>query len=197
MVEISEWKMDIVNLIKKKLKKKKNVLKFVHIPKCGGSYAGQYLDELNIINKGHIQANENDKLTFTIIRHPVNRLESLLNYRLNAPHPRRDWPERLNSYHYDKTKTLDDIINNMTDIELKSFYPFKTLKYWTKNVKLIITIDEFIPILEYLGYKITKKYNEKNVSEKNRGKISIENEERIKRIYSEDLKIYEYWTRKD
>jgi hypothetical protein len=197
MVEISEWKMDIVNLIKKKLNRKKNILKFIHIPKCAGSYASQYLEDLRIINKGHHQATQFEKLTFAIIRHPVQRLESLLNYRLNTPHPRPDWPIRLNEFHYNKTKTLDDVINNMTDDELKSFNPYRTLKYWTKNIKLLITIDEFLPILEYLGYKIKNKYGEKNVSNKNRGTISEENIKRIERIYDDDIKIYNYWTRKD
>lgn len=197
MVEISEWKMDIVNLMKKKLNKKKHLLTFIHIPKCAGSYASQYLNDLNVINKGHHQASQFDKITFTIIRHPVQRLESLLNYRLNAPHPRPDWPERLNSFHYDKTKTLDDVINNMEDNELKSFHPYKTLKYWTKNIKLLITIDEFVPILEYLGYNIKQEYGYKNVSDKNRGTISIENQKRIEHIYHEDMEIYNYWTRKD
>ena len=60
--------------------KPKAKLCFIHIPKCGGPYAEQILKDLKIRNKFHKQATKNDGLTFTIIRNPVDRFESLLNY---------------------------------------------------------------------------------------------------------------------
>jgi hypothetical protein len=187
--------MDIILRIKNKIKRKNKILKFIHIPKCAGSYASQYIDNLNIINKGHHPATIFDKFSFTIIRNPVDRLISLLNYRLNAPHPRRDWPERLKDFHYDKSKTLDDVISNMTDREIISFNPYKTLKYWTQNIKLLITVDEFVPTLKLLDYNIDNIYPPKNISHKNRGILNDVNRERIAKIYNEDMKIYEHWTR--
>jgi hypothetical protein len=194
-IKIPEWKMDIILRMKNKIKRKGKVLKFIHIPKCAGSYASQYIDNLNIINKGHHVATIFDKFSFTIIRNPVDRLISLLNYRLNAPHPRRDWPERLKDFHYDKSKTLDDVILNMTDKEIISFNPYRTLKHWTQNIKLLITVDEFIPTLKLLDYNIDNIYLPKNISYKNRGILSDGNRERIANIYNEDMKLYEHWTR--
>ena len=54
---------------------------FVHTPKCGGTYTRQILKDLNIKNKGHVKAKRNEGITFTIIREPIERFQSLLNYR--------------------------------------------------------------------------------------------------------------------
>jgi hypothetical protein len=83
----------------------------------------------------------------------------------------------------------------MNDSEIISFNPFKTLKYWTKNVRLLITINEFLPTLKLFGYNIDKLYPTKNMSDKNRGKLSTENRDRIERIYNKDMEIYNFWTR--
>lgn len=194
-MQLPDYKIKILDFLKKKLEKKYE-LTFIHIPKCGGSYAGKYLKDLNIYNKGHIQATSFDQLTFTIIRDPVKRFESLLNYRLNMEHPRPDWPHHLNKYHYDKHCTLNEIIEKMSDKNILSFKPFRTLKYWTKNVKLLLTIDEFIEALKYLGYTIKNEYNETNVSQKNRGGLSEKNIERLKQIFKDDYKIYNEWSKK-
>jgi hypothetical protein len=193
---IPEYKIKILDFFKKKLLKKRYELTFIHIPKCGGSYAGQYLDDLKIYNKGHIQASSFDGLTFAIIRDPIKRFESLLNYRLNQTHPRPDWPKHLIEYHYDNEKSLNEIIHKMSDKNIISFKPFRTLNYWIKNVKLLLTIDEFIDALKYLGYTIEKEYETMNVSNKNRGELSHENIERLKNIFKEDYEIYNAWSKK-
>ena len=44
---------------------------------------------INIKSKGHTRADpENDGITFTVIRNPIERFESLINYRLNESKPR-------------------------------------------------------------------------------------------------------------
>ena len=195
IINIPEWKMEVILNMKKKIEKRKKRLIFIHIPKCAGSYAAQYINQLDIINKGHHQASLFDKFSFAIIRHPVDRFESLLNYRLKEQHPRPDWPHRLIPLHYDKSKTLNEIITQMTDYEIISFYPYQTLKYWTRNIKLLVTIEEFIPTLKLLGYNIEKEYSPINISDKNRGTISPENRNRIEKIYKDDMNIFYYWTR--
>ena len=77
--------------------KKNEELCFIHTPKCGGSYAGLILRDLGIKYKGHRRAKKNDGITFTIIRDPVKRFESLINYRLGESRPRNDWPKSLGS----------------------------------------------------------------------------------------------------
>ena len=67
------------DLIKNKDKKE---LVFIHTPKCAGSYISNILSYLKIKNLGHHQAVLNKKyIYFTVIRNPVERFESLLNYR--------------------------------------------------------------------------------------------------------------------
>jgi hypothetical protein len=194
---ISEWKFNLIMLIKKRINRRKKNLIFIHVPKCAGSYASQYIDYLKIINKGHIQANIFDKFSFAIIRNPIDRYESLLNYRLSQENPRKDWPKRLDYLHFDKTKTLNDVLSCMSDKEIMSFTPYKTLKFWIKNVHLLITIDEFIPTLKLFGYNLDKDFSPANVSEKNRVKLNDENRSRLEKLYNEDMKIYEHWTRKE
>ena len=71
--------------------KNKRELIFVHTPKCGGSYVSTILSQLKIKNIGHSQAISNEKsIYFTVIRNPLERFESLLNYRLGKTLPRDD-----------------------------------------------------------------------------------------------------------
>ena len=66
-------------------------LHFIHTPKCAGSYASNILKDLKIHNMGHNQAIKNKNIiNFTIIRDPIERYESLLNYRLNRIRPDSD-----------------------------------------------------------------------------------------------------------
>ena len=72
-------------------------LTFVHTPKCGGTYVRSILNQMPSINmkKGHRTADSQDRLTFTVVRDPVERFESLINYRLEERMPRRDWPKQV------------------------------------------------------------------------------------------------------
>ena len=196
-MNIPEWKVDIIKKFERRIKRTKRIPIFIHIPKCAGSYATQYIDYLRIFNNGHEQSSFYDKLTFSIIRNPVDRFESLLNYRLSELHPRKDWPSHLNNLHYDKSKTLNDVLSNMTDKEILSFTPYKTLKYWTRNVQLLLTIDEFIPALKLMGYNIDKEFPSINISNKTRGKLNEDNRMRLENLYKIDMAIYNYWTRKE
>ena len=76
---------------------------FIHTPKCGGTFIASILSQLKIRNKGHNRAIKNEGLTFTVIRNPIERFESLLNYRLNEKKPRYDFPKKLH-YVYKKKK---------------------------------------------------------------------------------------------
>jgi hypothetical protein len=167
-------------------------LVFIHTPKCAGSYVSNILSHLKIKNNGHVQAIPDNKyIYFTVIRNPVERFESLLNYRLDETNPRNDWPKLLSYVHYDKSVNLNEIVSNMTDREILGFSPYKTIAYWTKDVDIIITLDNLPKMLKYFGYEYDVNYFKSvNVSNKIRGKINQHNKDRIKKLFNDDVEIY-------
>ena len=72
----------IYNLDELIINKSNKKLIFIHTPKCAGTYVNTILSYLGIQNKGHNQAIQNEGITFTVVRNPIERFESLLNYRL-------------------------------------------------------------------------------------------------------------------
>ena len=58
---------------------------FIHTPKCSGTYVKNLLRRSPVILKNHLGASCEDKqkyITFTVFRDPVDRFESMLNFRL-------------------------------------------------------------------------------------------------------------------
>lgn len=182
--------MNFINIIGSINRSKKLI--FVHTPKCNGTYISSILEYLKIENLGHKQATcDKDGIFFTVIRNPIERFESLLNYRLGEPNPRNDWPRHLRYVYKDKNITLNEIVTNMTDKEILGFSPYKTLTYWTKNIDIIVTLDQFPEMLKYFGYTYDiNLFNPKNVSNKIRGKLNKDNIDRIKRLYNDDIILY-------
>ncbi len=193
---IPKWKQKIIEFIKSKVESGSK-LSFIHTPKCAGTYAAKYLELNKINNKQHNRANKRDGYTFTIIRDPIDRYESLLNYRLSRKKLGKDWPRRLKHALHNESIMLDQIVENMTKREIKNFTPYNTLRYWVKGVHLVLTIEEFLPFMKMMGYNINKVFERENVSKKTRGKLNEKNRERIKSIYIRDYEVYNYWTRKD
>ena len=178
------------NKIKKK--KQNKPLIFIHTPKCGGTFVKTILKNLNIANKGHIRADpKNDGITFTVIRNPIERFESLMNYRLGEPEPRRDWPESLYYVWKDKSISLNEIVGGMTDNEILNFVPYRSLCYWSKNIDIFITIDKLEEFLSFFGYKINiKDFPKQNISKKIRGKFNEATKKRISNLYSQDMVLF-------
>ena len=191
------WKQKIIDSLKERLKNGERIT-FIHTPKCAGSYAKIYFDQCNIINKGHSPAiKQSDGITFTIIRNPIDRFESFLNYRLGEKGPRADWPRHLDYAYMNRTIQLNYILKRMNRRQITSFYPYRTLTFWTNNVDLCITVDELIPFLYEMGFNVEEKKEFINSSPKVRGKLSQENRDRLARIFEDDMKIYSDWIRKE
>jgi hypothetical protein len=172
-------------------KKKTTRLIFIHTPKCAGTYAGKIIDDLNIYNKHHTLADEGEGINFTIIRDPVDRFESLLNYRLDEPTPRYDWPIHLYYVYNYSSINLNEIVSQMSDYEIVSFRPYNSLVYWSKNIDIFITIDQLQEFLNFFGYNYDKdKYSKQNVSNKLRGKFNDETRSRIKQLYNDDVLLF-------
>ena len=176
----------------KELTSDKKNLVFIHTPKCGGSYVSKILSHLKITNKGHEQAIlDKNNIYFTCIRDPVERFESLLNYRLDENKPRNDWPKHLSYVYDDINIKLDEIISKMTDKEILGFSPYRTINYWIKNVDIIITLNNLPKLLKYFEYTYDINFFKPiNVSNKLRGKINQNNKDRLQNIFYDDVKIY-------
>ena len=172
--------------------KKNQPLTFIHTPKCGGNFVKSILKTINIKHKGHNQADpENDGITFTVIRNPIERFESLMNYRLNESKPRGDFPKSLHYVYKDKSLSLNEIVGKMTDREILGFKPYRSLCYWSKNIDIFITIDKLEEFLSFFGYKINiTEFPHKNVSKKIRGKFNEATKKRISNLYSDDMILF-------
>ena len=193
---LPKWKVQIIDGINRKVAQGAT-LTFVHTPKTAGTYTAQYLSLCNIKNISHRQSHDT-AASFTILRDPVKRFESYLNYRLSFKHPKKDFPERLRYVHYDKTIQLNEIVQKLHLQDIRKFTPFNTLKFWSKNVNLLITIDELEDTLSLLGFANKLKgvkFERKNVSPKKRGTLSKEMVAKVSRFYLEDIALFNYWTR--
>jgi len=186
----------IINL-EELIKSGKNLI-FIHTPKCGGTYVGTILSYLKIENKGHKLIKKNEEISFTVIRNPIERFESLLNYRLCDQIPRNDFPNELRHVYEDKNISLNEIVSKMSDSQILGFTPYKTLTYWTTNVDVIITIDELPKLLELFGYTYdTAIFPKVNVSNKVRGRFNEETIDRLKTLYNDDILLYNKVTQQD
>jgi len=164
---------------------------FIHTPKCGGSYVSKILKDLNISKKGHHQAIKNEGINFTVIRDPIDRFQSLLNYRLGHPAPRNDWPKHLEYVYNDASITLNNLIAKMTDDEILGFRPYSTLTFWTTNVDIIITIDQLPELLDCFGYQYDEKsYPPMNMSVKERGSFNNKTRNRLANLFKDDILLY-------
>lgn len=167
------------------------MLTFIHTPKCGGTYTGKILEYLKIPNKGHTKYNSPESITFTIIRDPVDRFKSLLNFRSNLPP--HSMPGKMEhsitpSVLYESL-TLDEIVSKMTDDEILGFTSYNTLVYWTENVDIVITIDELPELLGRFGYTYPN-FEKENVSLKNKGTFNEETRNRVKILFAEDVILF-------
>jgi hypothetical protein len=168
---------------------------FTHTPKCGGTYTIQILQYFNIINKGHKLATHEESenhITFTVIRHPVNRFESFMNYRLSELKPRKDWLKKLKYIYDDKTICLNQIVSKFNDQQLTMFKEYRTLEFWSKNINVFITVDQLHDFLSYFGYHYDlTKFPKQNVSKKTRGKFNEFTKQRIARIFENDIILFD------
>ena len=161
-------------------------LVFVHTPKCGGSYVNQILKDLKIKTKKHHRARPNVGIVFTVLRDPVDRFESLLNYRLQ-----RGGMKKWRGY------SLNEIVSMMRDEEILNFRPYRTLTFCSKNVDIFILIDQLHEFLSFFGFEYDpKNYSKVNVSKKTRGTFSEETRERIDKIFHEDRILFDTMIKK-
>ena len=188
---LAEWKREIVQMNKGK------TIAFVHIPKCAGTYVKGYCKELGIQYLFHKNANKDPNIFyFSVIRNPIKRFESFLNYRLWKG-DKQSWPKHLHYVFGDPSVDLNQIVSELEETDFQGFHPYKTLHYWTQHCHLLITIDEFFDFLKECGFENIVEHPKENVSIKRRGTLNEESIQKIQEIYQKDIEIYQHWIRKD
>lgn len=196
----SKRKRQILNNFKKQLAKGKKIT-FIHIPKCGGTFVRQFIaDKPFLYKKNHERAKGKDRPCFAIIRHPVERFESMLRYRLkNIDLPENENLKRiLTLLNVMNRDNLDDIIKELSDEELLNFHPFQTLDYYKEEVNLMISFEYFVPMLNYLGIctrniDTALKINESLDDYKEKYTFNEKSKRRIEKLFQQDIELYDYW----
>jgi hypothetical protein len=109
-----------------------------------------------------------------------------------------DWPTSLIHVYKDKNIDLNKLVEQMNNKEIISFKPFYSLEYWSVNIDILISLDELKEFLELFNYKYDEsKYIPLNISNKERGYLNEFNKERIKKLYINDITLYNNWIYKD
>jgi len=93
--------------------------------------------------------------------------------------------------------SLDDIVRDLTleKVQRLRTIPFRTLAYYTEDVDLVLTIDEFLPALALLGYDTNTVHPIRNVSQKRRGVLNEESKAKIREWYKDDIELFRFFTR--
>lgn len=188
---IPEWKK---YLIRKLIAEKGKKLFFVHIPKTGGTSIKKVCKKLKIKSEGHSQAPPHRKgVYFAIIRDPMKRYESSFYYRLLKERN----GDFISEFFDTENEKLSDIIDRTPLKRLKQGGNVKTMTYWSKNTDILITIDEFVEFINLFGYNYNQKLPHLNTTSRKWGTLSAKNVKKLSKIYSNDIELYNYWTRTD
>tara|TARA_Y100000748_G_C15383936_1_gene444776 strand:+ start:80 stop:679 length:600 start_codon:yes stop_codon:yes gene_type:complete len=182
-IALNKWKLV--------MQKKKNArVQYVHIPKTGGTFVKNVLQKTNITPTSmytigsHPSYKNKKNINFTIIRHPVERLESFLNYKYGRTKHMLDTPK--------KKATLNKIVSNMNVKKMRNIKKkFRPITHYTKNIDIFITINMLADLLLFFKYDIEiENYRYKNVSTKVRGTLNKKNRAKIEELYKKDMNLY-------
>ena len=177
--------------------KKNNNIHFIHIPKTGGSFVKSVIKNTSISKslKMHSKKKDNNNINFTVIRHPVDRFESYLNYR------KKKLLKKYfkNNHNNHNNIQLNDIVAKMSDNDIiNPGGAFRTITYYRKDVDIFITIDKLDKFFNFFDQNINiNDYNKVNVSKKTSGCLNKETRNRIKNILNKDMKLYNKLKRKN
>lgn len=193
---------------------------FIHTPKCGGTYIKNILNESKIPWKeNHKTSTTEDiknNIVFTIFRHPLSRFESMLNFRITQcffknEHIKKNVHKKINlqelikiltnpdfhkikntfgEHYLNPNITLNNIINKLSDEQIKNFKPFGFLKKFSENVDIILTMDNIYNFFDYFNIKYKKNYVKINVSKKKCGTFNNKIKKRLSKIFKEDIEIF-------
>lgn len=176
-----------------KQKKQTNTLVFFHIPKCAGSYVNKIVRDLGVKTMQHNRPTGNeDEITFAVLRHPVERYESWLNYILDEDKPRKEWPKNLNYIYENKSNlSLNEVLKLMTDKDIMGFKnAYGNLTQWS-TIDIFIKLDQLHWFLSYFGYDYNiSDYEKINVSKKLRGTLDESSKTRLTRLFKDDIDMY-------
>ncbi len=174
-------------------------LTYIHIPKCGGSFVRNFLPKDQITYKSnHEAATKKDFPAFALIRHPVDRFESMLRFRLERLSNYPTLQQKVNLLHGMHQKIhLNNIARLLSDDEMSNIDPFQTLTYYSKNVQFLIPMELFIPMLRYLEIDTVRIDPSKKINaspDKKYGHLGEKQRNRVEKLYASDMQLYKFWT---
>lgn len=129
--------------------------------------------------------------SYAVIRHPVGRMVSNLNFRLDQSKPWRDW-KRLG---LPWGANITDVIDAMSDQDMFKFeYAFSDLKTWVGSANtapVLCSIDEFVEYIqrEY-GFSGCGEIPISNPS-LDHGEPRADQLERIGRVLQDDVELWQ------
>ena len=180
---------------------------FAHIPKCAGQYFAEFFKSDSQINMlGHIRDGKKKDLPlkrlhplnkFTIIREPLSRFESYLNYSLEFGYFQKYFPYDLLMEKDDKGFDLNYMVSQMSDdFIVKGEGLFRNYTFWTEGMDYVFTIHQFEKIYEILNDNFREKLNDpkakmyKNKSSKHWGSFDLRTKTRLKKLFHKDIVIF-------
>lgn len=170
---------------------------FLHIPKTGGTTVKGLCKRYNIETCKHnlgVLSRKRRRMVFCVVRNPVDRFESFLNYRLGQLNIRPDWPVRI--AYRKKEMGLSKVLRRFKSPMITNLKPFRTLKNFVDVSNICFTIQEIpeaIAIMKCLDK--VPKLGKANVSVKKRSPLNKASRDRIQRLFKKDMDIYEKWSR--
>ena len=168
-------------------------MKFVHVPKTGGT---SIIHALKLDNKGHYTLDKYTPNTFTVVRNPFDRLVSSFCYA-----------KTINSFYYKKHPHYERIANCDFETFVKTLYAFEEHFQLRPQSDYICNKDDNILVDHVLRYEtlqedFNKFWNLKlphlNKSDRDKDWEKYYNENTIKTVYEfykRDFKNFNYDTR--
>ena len=182
------------------------LFEFVHIPKCVGQFFAQFFDnDPQIKYLGHTIAKREKNFVkrktplhrFTIIREPIQRFESFLNFALTTRFFQKDIPidillERDKPY-FD----LNYVVENLSNLFIREGEGmFRNYDYWTQGSDYIFTIGQFKNLYGKISQDYSNRENNpkinltKNKSQKKYGQFHLGTKNRLSIVLKKDIDLF-------
>jgi len=128
--------------------------------------------------------------TYTVIREPVERFISFVNYRLDEHAPRSDWVRKGLPW----TTNITEAIDAMVDEDIENFQPQLTLTAYINEATspVLCSIEEFASYIQQeLGFSGCGELPSENPSSTTHGEPRPDQLARIERVLAADVELWQ------